>query len=864
MSSDDIEIKLTPYLGYSNKLTEFFAIIGYEEESVKRFILSKEEASQEELELTFLSIVNSDISFEIVYDYILKQVYPEKPKIIKSGKLPKEDNIIFFTCIDTEDGTSKKFFSCYALRFYEEIKTEDKEIYFVPKAFLIYSQYPYFSSFRKICQKVLIEGNDQENQKVFPIEIFIHCLVNYIPSSINYSLSLGDFSPNIDIPKLTGYPYVDYNLGKILSSINLIDFIKIFILIFLEQDLLFFSTNLEKLNIFMFSLYILNYPLTDSIYFWNIKTISLEDIKNGLGDDAPSTSFRGINTAYNPNIDLSDFKVLYFVIDFENKKQTIINIDNCEESKELNSLLNYINGILSGSINPKKSYFLGKILTNFHKNLKSILKQYNEEAQNDSDIRNDFFYVNNFIRTINRQIQESFYDFILDILVELNNDFKLNIKSENKNDENNKVPKLSEKEKLFIKHSKNTVKYSIYFQNFLTDFNVYEGIKISLLYSDEYVNLKKQENYKDIVGKIKYFDIMDRLYSPGKELNCRMNLKALTTDYSKANYISNNNKIEYITASKLFTLDNEIIRKFIYKKKNKNYYKDLNPPDKIKIETRNKNRLIFSIQDYLYRNNLFKKAYYIRSSLAYIISICFPFFNKNIIKSVITEYLKNSKNIIYFERYFIFIILKAINLYYKLIKENKIFPEMNFENVKEYYKLIQKYLDENSIIKDEELSLFFKNNLIEKEENINDKFQNKDEFIYKYEEEDFTEKVDEDNKKQKNEIILDKNIKIQKNEIILDIGSNPIIYKELDKKNIKEIFRDIFNYYEFFLSKKFDIKKIDVNLLSEKTANLIFILNSYKAEFKLIKILCYLIKSLFSFQKQIENHKNNIDNLNKV
>ena len=78
-------------------------------------------------------------------------------------------------------------------------------------------------------------------------------------------------------------------------------------------------------------------------------------------------------------------------------------------------------------------------------------------------------------------------------------------------------------------------------------------------------------------------------------------------------------------------------------------------------------------------------------------------FNKNIIKSVITEYLKNSKNIIYFERYFIFIILKAINLYYKLNKENKIFSEMNFENVKEYYKLIQKYLDENSIIKDEEL-----------------------------------------------------------------------------------------------------------------------------------------------------------------
>ena len=180
-------------------VTEFFAIIGYEEESVKRFILSKEEASQEELELTFLSIVNSDISFEIVYDYLLKQVYPEKPKIIKSGKLPQEDNIIFFTCIDTEDGTSKKFFSCYALRFYEEIKAEDKEIYFVPKAFLIYSQYPYFSTFSRICEKVLNYSDDQDADIEFPIEIFIHCLVNYTPSPININLSLKDFSPKIFI-----------------------------------------------------------------------------------------------------------------------------------------------------------------------------------------------------------------------------------------------------------------------------------------------------------------------------------------------------------------------------------------------------------------------------------------------------------------------------------------------------------------------------------------------------------------------------------------------------------------------------------------------------------------------------------------
>ena len=33
---NDIKIKLSPYLGCSKKLIEFFAIIGYEEEAIKR------------------------------------------------------------------------------------------------------------------------------------------------------------------------------------------------------------------------------------------------------------------------------------------------------------------------------------------------------------------------------------------------------------------------------------------------------------------------------------------------------------------------------------------------------------------------------------------------------------------------------------------------------------------------------------------------------------------------------------------------------------------------------------------------------------------------------------------------------------
>ena len=73
-----------------------------------------------------------------------------------------------------------------------------------------------------------------------PIEILIYCFVNYIPSPINNNIILRDLELNIAIPKITGYPYVDFDLAKIINSIPLKDFIKIYILIYLEIKLLFF------------------------------------------------------------------------------------------------------------------------------------------------------------------------------------------------------------------------------------------------------------------------------------------------------------------------------------------------------------------------------------------------------------------------------------------------------------------------------------------------------------------------------------------------------------------------------------------------------------------------------------------------
>ena len=341
---NDIEIKLNPYLGCSRNLMEFFLIIGYEERILNELgseILEK----QENLELSIISNDISDLAYKIFNpEYIIRQIYPDKPKIIKSEIAPKSSNVIFSSCFDSLDGKKKIFYSCFALRFYEKYKDKNNIEYFVPKAFLILSQYPYFTTFYKICQ-IIVNNNKDKKEDSIPSEILVHCYLNYIPSPIKKNVIFKDFNNNITIPRLTGYPYVDFDLCKIFNCIPVKEFIQIYLLIFLELDLLIFSPNLEKLNIFMFILYILNYPLTDSNYFWHIRSISKDEVK--LGNNTLNTSYIGVNSEYNPNLYFSNFKNLNFVIDLENKNNQFINlIKTNKESEEINKLLNYAFNIM--------------------------------------------------------------------------------------------------------------------------------------------------------------------------------------------------------------------------------------------------------------------------------------------------------------------------------------------------------------------------------------------------------------------------------------------------------------------------------------------------------------------------------------
>ena len=183
---DDIKINLIPYLGVSKNLMEFFVVIGYDEKMIKESEPILE--NQQNLPLTIISNVTSDLAYNMFEPLlIIKRVYPDKPLIIKSNKMPKQSNVIFSSCIDSTDGTKKIVNSCYALRFYEKYVDSENDIYYVPKAFLIYSQYPYYNTYYQICHKLLKYYTSDIKNKI-PIEILIYCFVNYIPSPINNNI----------------------------------------------------------------------------------------------------------------------------------------------------------------------------------------------------------------------------------------------------------------------------------------------------------------------------------------------------------------------------------------------------------------------------------------------------------------------------------------------------------------------------------------------------------------------------------------------------------------------------------------------------------------------------------------------------
>ena len=157
-----------PYLGYSPNLIEYFGIIGYQEEFVPTIIKEITKTTSlpnNPFPPTILNSVISSVDYGTMdNDLMLTQIFPDNPNLIKANpneyndQIPTPSSVIYSFCFDSTDGKKKLFYTCYGYRFYEVYnynQNKSNDIYYVPKAFSIISQYAFYNTFYYICQNIL-------------------------------------------------------------------------------------------------------------------------------------------------------------------------------------------------------------------------------------------------------------------------------------------------------------------------------------------------------------------------------------------------------------------------------------------------------------------------------------------------------------------------------------------------------------------------------------------------------------------------------------------------------------------------------------------------------------------------------------
>ena len=800
-------IKLYPFLSRSKNLMEYFFIIGIEERLLEERQIP---------EMSLISSISSDLSLKnIDINQIIKRIYPTKPKSIdlKSNE-KKTESVIFSDCFNSEKGDKKIFYSCYALKFYEKYGE-----FYIPKAFAIISEYPYFTTFHKIClflyEKVIEENKYKEDGDKIPIDIYLYCLVNFSPSPINNNINLKVFPNNeiIKIPKLTAYPFIDFDLFSILNIVSINELIKIYILVFLEIPLLFFFNNIEKLNLFIYALYILNYPLTNTTYFWYIYSISDQDLKKGFHHAGPT--LRGVNKNYSSDLDCTNFIGLEYIVDLKNKKLVLIK-DNKNEN-EIKTLLDIIKK------KGEKSFLIDAI-NSLEIKLKKIENNYNI-IKREKNLTSSF-YMDDKIMDLNKLIQEAFYDFNINILVELYKEYQLNDSCSSIVKCKNKINESSEGGNIIIKYLKYTDKCNIYFNNYVKNFESIDEYRMSLFIFDDLVNKKiidlKKQSQK--MSEIRYCEIIDGFYSTKKTME-------IFTDTISKEDKDNIRNIEYNKGKKkskkriLFYLDKKKIDTFLFYLKNDPKFDSLRKKEAftINIQSIEKGDALIKIKNSLSKL-IFSQEFYLEISIIYIFSLVFPFLSFNKCKKYLQIILKNVDNN-YCRRDCLLILVKSIYKYYLLNQKSKFILGLDFDVISKYYEEIKKHLINNKIIPNKELFLILKNILNEKRENINEKDNNK-------------------NKGQNNFIFIcneDENIIINYNFVTLENHKCKLNNKEYPVFSSDQIYIEIFSLHKNYFSEDFNIQKLQIRTLEEVIVNSLSYYQSRNNEISL-----FLYESIFA------------------
>lgn len=555
MKKPDRLIQKYPFNGSDKNLIDAFYIVGFEEAFINEVIIPNlpiDFAYQPGILDSITSSEASKISNENLF---LKLSYPKNPEVISPNYLAlnnmnskEQTSIIFSFSFDNEKGTSISSYSGYSYLFYEQItsspSTSNQSItVYIPKAFIIISKFPYFTAFKTICRDVHLYFNKRVSGNV-PIEVILYNIVNYTPSPLNCNLTLDLFPHDVIqnkvvLTQLSGYPLVDYNLGHVFALLSVNFVLEIFLLSLFEIDMLFFSKNLELLNMVMYTIYILNYPCNDTIYLWHIVSFTKEDLltpnhQTGMFVDKLCTMIIGVNCSYEEGINPKQFKN-YFVVDIDNKKLIYKTKESLRKTASSNSpvddlaeLQKYFQRIIKEK--NVQSSFIEKLIRTLINSLNTLGMEslmINATSFFSSNNKTNLFEFDNVIHKRNRQIQEAFYDFYLKFLDKFYSNYTISYDSakssfddQDKDKSNNRLyyysydnedKGLGKEEKCIMKLFQETNKFSNYFISFVKYFIYKESYNIPLLFSEDLINIQMYlDSSTNATSNL--FDLIDAFY----------------------------------------------------------------------------------------------------------------------------------------------------------------------------------------------------------------------------------------------------------------------------------------------------------------------------------------------------------------
>jgi len=336
----------------------------------------------------------------------------------------------------------------------------------------------------------------------------------------------------------------------------------------------------------------------------------------------------------------------------------------------------------------------------------------------------------------NRRIQELFYDFCLNILMVFYQENILNSTLEkiiqDKNEEFEKRVKIvsnlkediqmGKNEKEFCRLYRRTIKYKIYFENFIRNSDAIDMFKIPLIFSEEYINIKAKDPSNKLMNKLSLFTIIDSLYSNKNSATLCITLNNIFSEYIEklAKYFSvfyddeKKNKprenIKKRSQRQLFVLNKKIINKYIYLLNNiydTESLIELFPSIQIQetntIETIDRNCIINTIQASLEEKNLIDSNDYLIYALVIIYAISFPLHSYLKMLSYLEKLISSLGTIKYFIRQNIYILIKSLYKFYLINKKHKNYSEINYQNVKMFFYMLNNFIKIKLIVPNDEI-----------------------------------------------------------------------------------------------------------------------------------------------------------------